>query len=339
MTDAKASILVVDDDAAIRELLQEHLSRVGYEIRTAADGDQMRQLLGERPADLIVLDVMLPGDDGFTLCRQIREHSQVPIIMLTASSDETDRVVGLEIGADDYLDRKSTRLNSSHVRISYAVFCSGAHRDLHSFPTRRSSDLMRQLLGERPADLIVLDVMLPGDDGFTLCRQIREHSQVPIIMLTASSDETDRVVGLEIGADDYLAKPFSARELQARVKALLRRARFARADNPRFVLFDSWRLDTLAHELIDEDGEATALSGADFALLQLFLTHPNQVLDRDTISGVTRGRESMPLDRVVDVAVSRLRQRLGDQGRNPRLIKTVRGAGYLLATTVSYAPE
>ncbi|MCG7198598.1 response regulator transcription factor [Marinobacter pelagius] len=238
MTDTKASILVVDDDAAIRELLQEHLSRVGYEIRTAGDGDEMRELLGERPADLIVLDVMLPGDDGFTLCRQIREHSQVPIIMLTASSDETDRVVGLEIGADD-----------------------------------------------------------------------------------------------------YLAKPFSARELQARVKALLRRARFARAENPRFILFDRWRLDTLAHELIDESGQSTALSGADFALLQLFLNHPNQVLDRDTISDVTRGRESMPLDRVVDVAVSRLRQRLGDQGRNPRLIKTVRGAGYLLAATVSHGPE
>ncbi|RBP27605.1 DNA-binding response OmpR family regulator [Marinobacter pelagius] len=238
MTDTKASILVVDDDAAIRELLQEHLSRVGYDIRTAGDGDQMRQLLGERPADLIVLDVMLPGDDGFTLCRQIREHSQVPIIMLTASSDETDRVVGLEIGADD-----------------------------------------------------------------------------------------------------YLAKPFSARELQARVKALLRRARFARVENPRFILFDRWRLDTLAHELIDESGQSTALSGADFALLQLFLNHPNQVLDRDTISDVTRGRESMPLDRVVDVAVSRLRQRLGDQGRNPRLIKTVRGAGYLLAATVSHGPE
>ncbi|MBD3640837.1 MAG: response regulator transcription factor [Marinobacter sp.] len=238
MTDNKASILVVDDDAAIRELLEEHLSRVGYDIRTAEDGDRMRALLNERPADLIVLDVMLPGDDGFTLCRQIREHSQVPIIMLTASSDETDRVVGLEIGADD-----------------------------------------------------------------------------------------------------YLAKPFSARELQARVKALLRRARFARAENPRFILFDRWRLDTLAHELIDEHGHSTALSGADFALLQLFLSHPNQVLDRDTISDVTRGRESMPLDRVVDVAVSRLRQRLGDQGRNPRLIKTVRGAGYLLAATVSHGPE
>jgi len=238
MSDVKVSILVVDDDLAIRELLHEHLSRIGYEVITAADGDGMRQRLAE-----------------------------------------------------------------SRV------------------------------------DLIVLDVMMPGDDGFTLCREIREHSQVPIIMLTASSDETDRVVGLELGADDYLAKPFSARELQARVKALLRRAGFTRSDNPRFAVFDRWRLDTLAHELIGENGQATAISGADFALLQLFLSHPNQVLDRDTISGVTRGRESMPLDRVVDVAVSRLRQRLGDQGRNPKLIKTVRGAGYLLAATVTYGSE
>ncbi|HET8802411.1 MAG TPA: response regulator transcription factor [Marinobacter sp.] len=238
MTDTKASLLVVDDDAAIRELLHEHLSRVGYSVRTAADGDAMRRQL--------------------------------------------------------------------------EAAC---------------------------ADLIVLDVMMPGDDGFTLCREIREHSRVPIIMLTASSDETDRVVGLELGADDYLAKPFSARELQARVKALLRRARFTRADNPRYVLFDRWRLDTLAHELVSEAGERASLSGADFALLQLFLSHPNEVLDRDTISGVTRGRESMPLDRVVDVAVSRLRQRLGDQGRDPKLIKTVRGSGYLLAATVTHAPE
>lgn len=238
MSDVKVSILVVDDDLAIRELLNEHLSRIGYAVITAADGDGMRQRLAE-------------------------------------------------------------------LRV----------------------------------DLIVLDVMMPGDDGFTLCREIREHSRVPIIMLTASSDETDRVVGLELGADDYLAKPFSARELQARVKALLRRAGFTRSDNPRFAVFDRWRLDTLAHELVSENGQATAISGADFALLQLFLSHSNQVLDRDTISGVTRGRESMPLDRVVDVAVSRLRQRLGDQGRNPKLIKTVRGAGYLLAATVTYASE
>ncbi|MBE02798.1 response regulator transcription factor [Marinobacter lutaoensis] len=238
MSDTQASILVVDDDAAIRELLREHLTRVGYTVLTAGDGADMH-----------------------------------------------------------------ARLDTTQV------------------------------------DLIVLDVMLPGDDGFTLCRQIRAHSRVPIIMLTASSDETDRVVGLELGADDYLAKPFSARELQARIKALLRRARFAQSDNPRYLLFDRWRLDTLAHELIDEQGRVTPLSGADFALLQLFLQHPNRVLDRDTISEVTRGRESLPLDRVVDVAVSRLRQRLGDRGRSPKLIKTVRGAGYLLAATVRHASE
>jgi two-component system OmpR family response regulator len=238
MSDVKASILVVDDDLAIRELLHEHLSRVGYDVMTAAEGNSMRQCLAQ-----------------------------------------------------------------SRV------------------------------------DLIVLDVMMPGDDGFTLCREIREHSQVPIIMLTASSDETDRVVGLEIGADDYLAKPFSARELQARVKALLRRSMFTRTNNPRFVRFDRWRLDTLAHELLSEQGTATPLSGADFSLLQLFLAHPNEVLDRDTISDVTRGREFMPLDRVVDVAISRLRQRLEDQGRNPKLIKTVRGAGYLLAATVTHVAE
>lgn len=235
MTAEKASILVVDDDVAIRELLDEHLSRVGYQVRTAADGEEMHRLL--------------------------EQHS---------------------------------------------------------------------------ADLVVLDVMLPGEDGFTLCRQVREHSLVPIIMLTASSDEADRIVGLELGADDYLAKPFSARELQARIKALLRRAQFTRMDNPRYLCFDHWRLDTRTHELQSPKGEAISLSGADYALLQLFLDHPNQVLDRDTISGVTRGRESMPLDRVVDVAVSRLRQRLGDQGRNPRLIKTVRGCGYLLAATVTH---
>ena len=191
----------------------------------------------------------------------------------------------------------------------------------------------------RRPGLIILDLMLPKVNGLDVCRLLRSESQVPIIMLTASSDETDRVVGLEIGADDYLAKPFSARELQARVKALLRRSGFNRADNPRFVCFDRWRLDTQAHELISDQGEVTPLSGADFSLLQLFLAHPNEVLDRDTISGVTRGRESMPLDRVVDVAVSRLRQRLGDQGRSPRLIKTVRGAGYLLAATVTHGAE
>jgi DNA-binding response OmpR family regulator len=186
-------------------------------------------------------------------------------------------------------------------------------------------------------DLVILDIMLPDEDGFSLCRWVRQHprqAQVPIIMLTASSDEADRIVGLELGADDYLGKPFSPRELQARIKALLRRAQFGSERAGELLAFDEWRLDVVSHRLFHVDGEEVILSGADFALLKLFLDHPQQILDRDTIGNATRGREPMPLDRIVDMAVSRLRQRLRDTEKPPRLIRTVRGSGYLLAANV-----
>jgi len=155
-------------------------------------------------------------------------------------------------------------------------------------------------------------------------------------MLTASSDEADRVIGLELGADDYIGKPFSPRELQARIKALLRRCQFGqeRSGNGDVLVFDEWRLDTISHRLFHVDGEEVILSGADFALLKLFLDHPQQILDRDTIGNATRGRDLMPLDRIVDMAVSRLRQRLRDTEKPPRLIRTVRGSGYQLAASV-----
>jgi two-component system OmpR family response regulator len=160
---------------------------------------------------------------------------------------------------------------------------------------------------------------------------------VPIIMLTASSDEADRVIGLELGADDYIGKPFSPRELQARIKALLRRCQFSQEARPsgEVLAFDEWRLDMVSHRLFHLDGEEVTLSGADFALLKLFLDHPQQILDRDTIGNATRGREPMPLDRIVDMAVSRLRQRLRDVDRPARLIRTVRGSGYQLAASVA----
>lgn len=199
----------------------------------------------------------------------------------------------------------------------------------------------RQALEYIPCDLLILDVMLPDEDGFSLCRWVRQHArfaQTPIIMLTASSDEADRVIGLELGADDYIGKPFSPRELQARIKALLRRAQFASAGAPagsETLTFDEWRLNTVTHRLFHADGEEVILSGADFALLKLFLDHPQQILDRDTIGNATRGRELMPLDRIIDMAVSRLRQRLRDTDKPPRLIRTVRGSGYQLAAQVS----
>ncbi|MDD2060451.1 response regulator transcription factor [Pseudomonas sp. GD03860] len=219
-----------------------------------------------------------------------------------------------------------------HAYLSRAGFQVSAAADGRSF---------RQALDGGEWDLVILDVMLPDEDGFSLCRWVRQHgrlAQVPIIMLTASSDEADRVIGLELGADDYLGKPFSPRELLARIKALLRRAGFGQERNGGDVLvFDEWRLDTISHRLFHRDGEEVILSGADFALLKLFLDNPQQILDRDTIGNATRGREPMPLDRIVDMAVSRLRQRLRDTEKPPRLIRTIRGSGYLLAASVAPA--
>ncbi len=197
---------------------------------------------------------------------------------------------------------------------------------------------LRALLATETPDLLIVDLMLPGDDGFEICREVRRDGELPIIMLTASPDETDRILGLELGADDYLGKPFNPRELLARVKAVLRRCRPrepaiapARA---RVVAFGDWRLDRITRELIDAGGLRSALSGADFTLLQAFLDHPEQVLSRDALFDLTRGRPAPPLDRSIDVHVCRLRQRLGEDAQHSALIRTVRGVGYVLATRV-----
>ena len=202
---------------------------------------------------------------------------------------------------------------------------------------------MWQALEAGRIDLIVLDLMLPGEDGLTLCRNLRaKSSDIPVIMLTARGEETDRIVGLEMGADDYLAKPFSARELLARIKAILRRARSLpenlRPDDARNIRFGDWLLDTVQRQLVSTAGVVTPLSGAEYRLLRIFLSHPNRVLNRDQLVDLTQGKEADPLDRSIDVQVSRLRQRLGDDSREPRLIKTVRGEGYVLAVTVSTEP-
>jgi two-component system OmpR family response regulator len=202
---------------------------------------------------------------------------------------------------------------------------------------------MWQALDAARFDLIVLDLMLPGDDGLTLCRNLRaKASDIPIIMLTARGEETDRIVGLEMGADDYLAKPFSARELLARIKAILRRARSLpqnlRPDESRHLRFATWMLDTVQRQLVSASGVVTPLSGAEYRLLRIFLSHPNRVLTRDQLVDLTQGKEADPLDRSIDVQVSRLRHRLGDDSREPRLIKTVRGEGYVLAVAVTAEP-
>ncbi len=188
-------------------------------------------------------------------------------------------------------------------------------------------------------DLLVLDLMLPGDDGLTLCRTLRAKSDLPVLMLTARGDETDRIIGLEMGADDYLPKPFNPRELLARIKVILRRTRSLPpnlqpvGDTPQ-LRFAGWVLDTAQRHLVSPGGEVTPIGGAEYKLLHVFALHANRVLSREQLLDLSQGRDADPLDRSIDVQVSRLRQRLGDDPRNPALIKTVRGEGYVLSTSV-----
>ena len=197
---------------------------------------------------------------------------------------------------------------------------------------------MREAMAARPASLVVLDLMLPGEDGLSLCRQLRARSQVPVLMLTAKGDPVDRIIGLEMGADDYLAKPFDPRELLARIRSILRRARALPADTeinvPETFGFSGWRLDTKERDLRAPDGVVVPLSGAEYRLLLIFLQNPNAVLSRDQLSNFTFGHDADPLDRTIDMQVSRLRERLRDEAREPAIIKTVRGKGYVLAVRV-----
>jgi two-component system OmpR family response regulator len=194
------------------------------------------------------------------------------------------------------------------------------------------SGMWRTLERER-IDLIVLDVMLPGDDGLTLCRQLRTASDVAVIMLTALGEDTERIIGLEMGADDYLAKPFNPRELLARIRGVLRRARGDIGETEK-VRFSDWTLDRNVRHLISPDGVVTNLSTGEYRLLEAFIGHPNRVLSRDQLMDILQGRDWGPFDRSIDVQVSRLRRRLRDDARESAMIKTVRGEGYLFTAKV-----
>lgn len=202
----------------------------------------------------------------------------------------------------------------------------------------RSGREMVQRLDKHAIDLVVLDLMLPDADGLVLCRNLRTKSNLPVLMLTARGEEADRILGIEMGADDYLVKPFSPRELLARIRSILRRTRALppnlRPDAQRCLAFAGWKLDTATRVLTGADGVATPLSGAEYRLLRILLDHPNRVLNRDQLVELIHGREAEPYDRAIDVQISRLRQRLQDTGRECGLIKTVRGEGYVLAAVV-----
>jgi len=199
----------------------------------------------------------------------------------------------------------------------------------------------RSIIALDVPDLVLLDIMMPGEDGLSLCRHLTEARSIPTIFLTARGEATDRIVGLEIGADDYVVKPFEPRELVARIRSVMRRTH--RGALPELQAnedfqFDGWRLDPLKRRLIAPDGAIVAISSVEFRLLMAFLEHPWQVLDRDRLLDMVQGREAHLFDRAVDNQVSRLRRKIEVDSRNPQLIQTVWGGGYMLAADVRRVP-
>lgn len=198
---------------------------------------------------------------------------------------------------------------------------------------------MREKLAQGRFDVIVLDLMMPEEDGLTLCREIRQNSQIPVIMLTAMGEEADRVVGLEMGADDYVTKPFSARELLARIKVVVKRSQsMPFRHQPEMVsqdiCFANWRLDSAKQSLHDAQGRMVPLSTAEFRLLNVFINNPKHVLNRDQIMEATKGHAAGVFDRSIDNLISRLRKKIEPDPRNPTILKTVWGGGYMLTEDV-----
>jgi len=197
---------------------------------------------------------------------------------------------------------------------------------------------MFAVIQDTSVDVVLLDVMLPGDDGFTLCRRLRAHSSIPVILLTAMNEATDRVVGLELGADDYISKPFDPRELVARIRAILRRTGGAAPTENTTFRFEGWSLDPRRRALHSAAGVLVELTSGEFDLLLAFVEHPQRILDRDRLLDLARGRTNQVFDRSIDVQISRLRRKIEIDPQDPLLIKTVRSEGYIFTANVSNGP-
>lgn len=247
--------------------------------------------------------------------------------LLPAASGETG-AIRLLIVDDD-----------AQIRAMLAEYLAGFGMQAHGVD---GGAAMRQAMAAAHYDLVILDLSLPGENGLILCRELRAAGEIPVIMLTARAELADRVVGLEVGADDYVTKPFEMRELVARIHTVLRRSRAGtRSQDSRNdsaphgeIRFAGWRLHTVLRQLIDREDTVVPLSNAEFRLLLTFLDHPNQVLDRERLIQQARGRELDVFDRSIDLLVSRLRQKLRDDPRQPSLIRTVRGEGYVLTASL-----
>jgi two-component system, OmpR family, response regulator len=224
------------------------------------------------------------------------------------------------------------------TRALIAKYLRGNNCNVATAPDGRE---MERWIAQHRVDLVVLDVMLPGEDGLTLCRKLRGTSPVPIIMLTARGDDVDRILGLEMGADDYLPKPFNPRELLARIRSVLRRQSFAHtasaSTGATTLSFLGWRLDCRLRELRNPDGALVAMTSAEFDLLQALCERAGRVLSRDALLDLTHGRATGSFERSIDVLISRIRRKIEPDPRDATMIKTVRSGGYMFTPTVEPA--
>jgi len=258
---------------------------------------------------------------------KIIPRGRVQAAILTAMDSVADIPAGHLLVVDD--DRE--------IRVLLKRFLSAQG---FRVSTAADGEAMKAALSDWKVDLVILDRMLPGKDGLAICRDLRRSSRVPVVMLTVMGEEMDRINGFEGGVDDYIAKPFSPHELLARIKAVLRRTHMvppsAAKDYGRVLLFGDWRLDLGLRCLTATDGTLVDLSTAEFDLLAAFVTHPQQVLSRDQLLDLARGKVEIPFDRKIDMQVSRLRHKVEEDPKHPTLIQTVRGGGYVFTAKVSH---
>ncbi len=359
MTGDTPRILVVDDDSEVRERLTDFFSKHGLEIHTVPNGAAMDKALSEQTFDLLVLDVMMPGEGGLSIANRLKQSSTLPIIMLTGLIDDVDRIVGLEIGADDYvvkpfnprvllariravLRRQTSLLEEQVITAGNLLIveaegenrkCMVAYLEQQGFDITiaDSSAGVEAELNRRVFDLLILDLDLPGENGLQIATHLRRETELPIIMKTATRDEIDQVVGLELGADDFIDRHPSPRELSARIKAVLRRnsSRNTVRMSDGTYRFGNFILDSQHLSLSRENGETIALTSGEFELLQVLVQHPWQTLNRDRIMELLSEESKSRVDRSIDVRITRLRSKIETNPSEPEFIKTVWGKGYV----------
>ena len=293
----KIKILVVDDESRMRKLVKDFLEREGYQVIEAGDGmEAMEQFYDEKDIALIILDVMMPRMDGWQVCREVRQSSKVPIIMLTARSEERDELQGFDLGVDEYISKP----------FSPKILVARVNAIL-----RRAN-----VIGESD------EINAGGMDGWQVCREVRQSSKVPIIMLTARSEERDELQGFDLGVDEYISKPFSPKILVARVNAILRRANVIGESDE--INAGGIVIDKAAHQVKIDDKEIE-LSFKEFELLTYFVENQGIALSREKILNNVWDYDYFGDARTIDTHVKKLRSKLGEKGN---YIKTIWGMGY-----------